>query len=697
LNALQQREMLLVLDNYEHLLFPPGEGVNLGLNLLTDILAVPDVKLLITSRERLNLEEEWLFNLDGLAVPATPRLEEATAYSAVQLFLQSAARVRTGFVAADQDMADIIRVCRQVAGMPLGIKLAAAWVRVISCRDIADEIERSLALLRSPTRNPLPRHRSIQAVFDHSWQLLSPQEQQVLCKLSIFRGGFKLEAAQQIAGATLPLLAGLVDKSWLTLNPEGRYDSHELLRRYAAQKFGAQKLEVEEFEPDRAGQKSERIMAEAEINARIRHAEYFATFLKAQQMPLGNEKQIEAMAEVTLEFENVRAAWQLLVNQGNVTLIGRVLESLWLFFEIKNQFQEAEDIFGQGVEALARHRADHHTDHSADLDPELARIYAQLLIRQGWFQIRLARFDSAREALKQGLKVARHIGDELEIGRALHHLGQIADMMGRYVEAEQFLRESFTVLKGCSRSTHFDLGSSGHLGALLMKLGQVEVAQPILNEAIYHYEQTGNLRGIAAMYTYLGGVLIQQGNYHAAKPRLLEALAFQEEIDDWVYMRMSLALLGEAHEWLEEYEQAKQRYEESLLISRGNGDRLGITMALNNLGRLSVTLGQHRQAKFYLKDALTLASDIQFMPLIIDSLISVAALLAQGLAKQQALDILVSVLNHSAIEPQMHTRAIQILADLTGGSPAEIPARAESTPMLEAVVAGLLVEGSLLY
>jgi predicted ATPase/DNA-binding SARP family transcriptional activator len=683
LNALQQRETLLVLDNYEHLLFPPGEGVNLGLNLLTDILTVPDVKLLITSRERLNLEEEWLFNLDGLAVPATPRLEEATAYSAVQLFLQSAVRVRTSFAAADQDMADIIRVCRQVEGMPLGIKLAAAWVRVISCRDIADEIEHSLTLLRSSTRNPLPRHRSVEAVFDHSWQLLSPEEQRVLCQLSVFRGGFELEAAQQVAGATESLLAGLVDKSWLTLNPEGRYDSHDLLRRYAALRLG----------PDNAGQTSEAIMTEAEINARTRHAEYFAAFLKAQQIPLGNEKQLEAMAEVTVEFENVRVAWLWLVSQGNVTLIGRVLESLWLFFEIKNQFQEAEEIFGQGVEAVARHR----TGHPADLDPELERIYAQLLIRQGWFQVRLARFGPTREMLEQGLMIARRIEDELEIGRALHHLGQIEDVMGHYVEAEQLLRESLTVLKGCSRSTHFDLGSSGHLGALLMKLGQVEVAQPILDEAVYHYEQTGNLRGIAVMYTYLGGVLIQQGNYHEAKPRLLEALAFQEEIDDWVYMRMSLALLGEAHERLGEYEQAKQRYEESLLISRGNGDRLGMATALNNLGRLSVTLAQHRRAKAYLKDALTMASEIQFMPLIIDGLISVAALLVQGPDKQPALDILVPILDHPAIEPQMHARATQLLAGLTSGAPAEILAKAKPTSRLETVVAGLLAEGSLLY
>ena len=695
LNALREREILLLLDSFEHLLAPPQGGIKEGsvpndaLALLSDILTfAPEVKLLVTSRERLNLEEEWFFQVDGLPAPANEiRPAQVANYSAVQLFLQNAARVQSGFAPTETEVVEIGRICRLVEGLPLGIKLATAWVKVLPCGQIAAEIESNLAFLQSPALNAPSRHQSIEAVFDHSWQRLTAEEQQVLGQLSVFRGGFTLEAAQQVAGATVTLLAGLVDQSWLTLNSEGRYDSHELLRRYAALKLGS----------DRAGQISEGIMTGAEINARTRHAEYYAAFLKARQMPLGNEKQVEAMAEVTAELENVRATWQWLVNQGNVTLIGRVLESLWLFFEIKNQFQEAEEVFGQGVEALARRRADHSAGPPADLEPEHDRIYAQLLIRQGWFSVRLARFDSAYEALAQGLKVARRIGDELEIGRALHHLGQIADAMGRYAEAEQFLRESFAVLKGCSRSTHFDLGSSGHLGFLLMKMGQVEAAQSVLDEAVFHYQQTGNLRAIAAMYTYLGGILIQQGNYHEAKPPLLKALTFQEKIDDWVYMKMSLAWLGEACEGLGDYSQAKAYYEKSLTVSQGNGDRMGIAIALGHLGRVSLALEEYRPARQYLYDAFGTATEIQFLPVIIDGLVSLSALLAESGEAARALEILPLTLHHPAGDPPTKLRAQQLYTELLKVAPSEVALKTEPAHLtLESIVADLLAEGAFL-
>jgi tetratricopeptide (TPR) repeat protein len=150
-----------------------------------------------------------------------------------------------------------------------------------------------------------------------------------------------------------------------------------------------------------------------------------------------------------------------------------------------------------------------------------------------------------------------------------------------------------------------------------MKMGQVEEGQSILDEAVFHYRQTGNPRAISAMYTFLGGVLIQQEKYHEAKPLLLEALAFQEKIDDWIYMKMALAWLGEVYEELGDYPQATTYYEKSLTVSQGNGDRLGIAVASGHLGRVSLALNKPQQAERYLADALSLARQIQFMPVVI--------------------------------------------------------------------------------
>ncbi|MBI1877997.1 MAG: XRE family transcriptional regulator [Chloroflexi bacterium] len=222
LDYLREKEMLLVLDNFEQLLTPPeGEDAS-GVDLLAEILAVaPAVKLLVTSRETLNLQEAWFHPIAGLAFPellpapsAERTVAEVEAYDAVRLFVQSARRAQVGFsLAAEQK--SVVRICRLVEGMPLGIELAAAWLKTLACDQIAHEIERSLDILSTRLQNMPERHRSMRAVFEHSWRLLVEAEQAVLQRLSVFRGGFQYQAAESVADASLMTLAALVEKSLL--------------------------------------------------------------------------------------------------------------------------------------------------------------------------------------------------------------------------------------------------------------------------------------------------------------------------------------------------------------------------------------------------------------------------------------------------------------------------------------------------
>jgi predicted ATPase len=234
LNYLRQQEMLLVLDNMEHLL----EGVD----LLASILQIaPGVRLLVTSRERLNLQGEWLFDLGGLEIPPSygaleDRFEQ---YSAVALFLQRAQQSRPSFSPDAADKIAIVRICQLVQGMPLAIELAATWVRALSCAEIAVEIEHNLGFLTAGLRDLPLRHRSLQAVFEHSWRLLSAEEQRVFARLSLFRGSFTRDAALQVADAPLTLLAALLDKSLLRRTPMGAYEMHEFARQFAAAKLHA--------------------------------------------------------------------------------------------------------------------------------------------------------------------------------------------------------------------------------------------------------------------------------------------------------------------------------------------------------------------------------------------------------------------------------------------------------------------------
>jgi predicted ATPase len=225
--VLRDRHILLLMDNFEHLL----EGTKL---LIDMIHAAPALKFLVTSRERLNIRDEWTFALDGLRTPDHTSAGPLDTFSAVQLFVQRARQVQPQFSLSSH--AEAVRtICRRVEGMPLALELAAAWLRAMPCEQIAAQLAASLDFLATPHRDAPEKHRSLRAVFAESWKLLTPAEQVVMARLTVFQGGFDLEAAEQVAGAAPPLLASLIDKSFVRLNASGRYDLHELLRQFAAE------------------------------------------------------------------------------------------------------------------------------------------------------------------------------------------------------------------------------------------------------------------------------------------------------------------------------------------------------------------------------------------------------------------------------------------------------------------------------
>ncbi len=227
---LAAKTLLLVLDNAEQLLDE--------IAIISDLLAnAPQLKILVTSRERLNLIEEWVYEVGGLNFPHGHNGTAVEEYGAVQLFVQNARRVQPTFSFA-QEQAAIIRICALVQGMPLALELAAAWTRVLSCAEIAVEIEQGLDILQTSARNVPERHRSMRVVLNQSWEQLTAGEQQVLRQLALFRGGLTREAAAVVAGASLHTLSALVDKSWLyRSSATGRYDLHELVRQFGEERL----------------------------------------------------------------------------------------------------------------------------------------------------------------------------------------------------------------------------------------------------------------------------------------------------------------------------------------------------------------------------------------------------------------------------------------------------------------------------
>ena len=227
---LGKREVLLILDDCECVI-----AHRLILRRLLE--HATSLVMLVTSRIRLNLPEEWIFDLGGLEVPPLSAEDEIEAYSAVSLFVQSARKVRRAFDLTGDDRHWVAEICRLVQGMPLAIVLSAPWVRVLSCKEIADEIQTNLDFLAVSAPGISERVTSMRAIFDYSWRMLDDGEQRVFRRLSVFRGGFDRQAALEVAGASLEILANLADQSLLMNVSEGRYDCHDLLRQYTFEKL----------------------------------------------------------------------------------------------------------------------------------------------------------------------------------------------------------------------------------------------------------------------------------------------------------------------------------------------------------------------------------------------------------------------------------------------------------------------------
>ena len=403
---LREKALLLVLDNFEHLLA--------GVGLVADILgAAPGVKLVATSREKLNLQAETIFTVEGMAFPERGASGDLLQYSAVKLFVQNVRRLRPGFQLSEADFSQVVRICHLVQGMPLGLLLAAAWVELLSLQEIADEINQSLDFLQTEQRDIPERQRSIRAVFDYSWNLLAEEERAVFARLSAFRGGFTREAAQTVAGASLRQLMALLNKSLLWRKPDsGRYEIHELLRQYAEQQLTA------------AG--------EAEV-VQDRHLQHFVALAEQAELRLRGAEQGQQLKQLDLELDNFYRAleWSLAQDiQGGLKLAG----ALTWFWNLRGHWHEAPAWLSRLLTAPGA---------SA---PTAAR--AKALVAAGnlscWGH---NDYPAARAYLEEGLAIYRALPtpEPWGLGYALSLYGEVLGELGEIALAQSALDESLAL------------------------------------------------------------------------------------------------------------------------------------------------------------------------------------------------------------------------------------------------------------
>ncbi len=337
LDYLRHRRFLLLLDNFEHLISEKS------IHLLTEIIThAPHGKLLITSRTRLGVLGEQSFQVMGMQVPETGNelAHDWRSFSAMQLFLGSARRVQQEFEINDKNVVSIIRICQLVEGMPLGLEMATAWLELFTPQEIVTGIEHSLDFLQVPTSEK--RHQSLRIVFDTSWKLLSDQEQSCLQALTVFRGSFTREAAQRVSGAARETFLSLINKSWLARESGGRYHIHELLRQYGYENLQQHPVAWNE--------------------ARDAHARYYAGLLHTLGEEMKGFHQVQAFDLSELEFENLRAAWILLTEQGEIKLlIEQILLGLFLYSEARWRTSDCLQLVRQAQQKLDQSPANDHT------------------------------------------------------------------------------------------------------------------------------------------------------------------------------------------------------------------------------------------------------------------------------------------------------------------------------------------------
>ncbi len=733
LDYLREKSKLLIMDNFEHLLTSPEHGRGDGVGLVADILqTAPEVKILSTSRARLNVQGENLYRLAGMDVPEPPPApvtetpeepvlslpKDAANYSAVKLFLQSARRVRPGFELADDDLKYVARICRLVGGMPLGILLAAAWLTMLTPAEIADqisgEIEASLDFLETEQRDVPERQRSMRALFDHSWNLLTEREQAVMQALSVFRGGFTREAAQQVTGASLRELRSLVEKSLLHRDPTGRYGIHELLRQYAADV-------VRRADKLRRAEKLAEVPAE-EHSIRNAHAAYYATFLASREAPLRGMEQRQVLDEIRAEVDNIRAAWDWAVTQGRFDEIERSLATLARFYRIRGWYREGEALFSRAAHRLSGTREEHARLLQGKLLLQQGR-FANLLGREtegdrlkeeslAIFRELGAKREAAyavcllggcenlyglprRELCLEGLGLFQHLGDQRGIGLALCGLAWTAWHSGEYADAKQGFQESLDHfrrvgdLEGIQASLH-------GLGYICWILGEYERGRELHLEMLRLCQETGSRGGVARALGDLGIDAYGLEQYKKAHHLLGQSLAIYRDIGNAMAMYDELGDLAETANALGDYALAEQYVREAFrILPEGEADYDRGSWEYRNLGNAACGLGNYRDARKHLRRSLELAISGLMPSRHLLTFVGVARVLAKQDDQERALELLALVVNHRLSWQMAKDQAAPLIAELEAELPPDVVTAAQERGRardLDSTVAELLDE-----
>ncbi|MEM7799378.1 MAG: protein kinase [Chloroflexota bacterium] len=671
-NYLSNKRILLILDNFEQLI----KASSMLLNLLNN---APLLNIVLTTRERLNLREEFLVTIDGLATSldlddekaGQSDARKAHETEAYQLFIQKARKIRSDFAPGKKDQAAIGKICQLVDGSPLAIELAAGWVNMLMPEEILEEMAEGMDFLETNMHDVPERHRSIRAVSENSWRYLDDTERETLRRLSVFHGGYRREAIRHVIGASLRTLNSLIDKALLRRSPKtGLYSMQEMLRWFAAEKLNEVPEEKRETE--------------------WKHAEYYLGRIKQLFPDLIGGGQLDALASIDRRLPNIQIALESAINQKNVELIEVWVDSMYYFYLMRGRQREGAEAIRKATFGVSRVLPSN--DHL---------LQVKMMSRLGAYQRFIGEIDSAQAVLKESLNLARSMNYKKEISFSLYQLGATRPEIK---SSANMWREAFEIAEEINDGVLI-AETTNWLAFNCFESGDIQKAIKWLERGLSERRKLNDSYGLAIILTNLGFIHMRMGIFGKAKRFLREALEINKKLRNYNgiatdYNNLSYIALhtGELSAASNAAKQAVQ-YFERVGNKRGRGESLGnlidIALKQNNLdeaericqdcislyqsinlpvldfigrlGMIALERGDYRSGYQQLVEVLS--EDNPRTALKLEMLTGFARIFAKQGKIAQAFSLLRLVTDHNATEQVVKERAEGYLAEIKDKQP----------------------------
>lgn len=626
---LQDKDILLILDNFEHLLSATSDIVAL-------LDAAPNLKILLTSREILNVSQEWVWTLTGLGFPQAVDHDrnDNQQYAAVKMFTASARHIDPSFD-LDAEYEHVIRICQLVEGIPLALKMASSWLRSLTCEQLVEEINRDLDMLSTRLRDVPDHHRSIRTVFDHSWARLSEREQQTITHLSVFRGSFSREAAIYVANANLPLLTALIEKSLLNVDDNGRYSMHALLRQYVHEKL--------ESDPDQADAVYKRV------------ARYYGEFIASLYPGTTNENQLDVTSAFIQEIDNIRGLWSLIPTVLDFKKLRHFIVAIGDLYQFKAYYQEGIIILNDLIKQILSLSDDTKSYYG---------LMIELNVGLGWLLIRLGHIQKAEIAFEeaQTLFETHDILPSKALGTTPYMgLGIVRIIQGRYEEATE-LGRSLIAYSTAHDHKHDIAGGWYVLSSVAIAKANYDEASEAVSLGLDAIRQTNDQWFMAYLLNQQGQIAIARRNYATAQRYFEESFDIRKDFDDPESMLAPLIHLGLIAVLQADFDRAISCFERSQNLSKQAGDTGWWIKATEGLGNTYLALEDFPQAHLYFIDVLKAITQIELPNLQLQVMSSIARFMIETGDIETGIQYMSLVYHHLVTESEIREIAETALA-----------------------------------